>query len=388
MLAMIHGNRTRVENGMFRVDRKFHSGMSMYVKNIGVPIVSIHPESEPGEVTMDLIEVPCDELGYQVITAKVDNRRRLVKGELEKLYPKLKECKLLYGHGLEIAELAKRLSIPFILVLEYDLSTHLTIARSAAPSFLRGISRSVKEIFRYVGELPDFMNAASLHCNGYPIFEATTRYNKRRLLYLDSRMGTDMVIKEEQLEARLESLASGRTIRMLFSGRYEEAKGVLDVVRVALACLERGEDVELHCYGQGSLRDEMCTLANANPRIFIHDAIPYPELVEISRTFDLFICCHIQCDPSCTYLESFGAGLPIAGYDNLMWSGLRNASHAGVGVPISNAKLLSQEVQSLVRNPVRLASLSRAARSFAASHAFEHEYQRRTDEINAFVQPA
>ena len=81
MLAMIDGNRARVENGMFRVDRKFHSGMAFYVKNISVPVVSIHPVAEPHEITMDLIEVPCDELDYEVITAKVDDSRRLLKGE-------------------------------------------------------------------------------------------------------------------------------------------------------------------------------------------------------------------------------------------------------------------------------------------------------------------
>ena len=107
-------------------------------------------------------------------------------------------------------------------------------------------------------------------------------------------------------------------------------KGAADVVRTGLECLKRGIDIELHCYGEGSLSNEMCRLATPAPgTITIHDAVPYPELVEISRTFDAFVCCHVQNDPSCTYLEALGAGLPIIGYANRMWSRLQKASGAG-----------------------------------------------------------
>jgi glycosyltransferase involved in cell wall biosynthesis len=382
MLAMIHGNLTRVENGKFLVDRKFHTGMQMYLKSVDMPIISIHPEAAPGQGGMDLVEIPVEELGYRVITAKVDNRRRLLPGELEKIEKQLAGCRLLYGHGLRLGELAKRLKVPFILVLEYDLSTHIMIARTASPSFARGIARSVKEAFRYWSEIPDFMNAAEIHCNGYPIYEATRRYNKNRMMYLDSRMGSDELISAEELEARLASLQrKDRPVRLLFTGRYEAIKGVEDLIRVARACLERGADIEFHTYGQGSLGGRMKELAAGHSRIFIHDAVPYPELVKISRGFDLFVCCHIQCDPSCTYLESLGAGLPIAGYDNLMWKGLRGESKTGPGVPIGDVKALADRVIQLIHDPAQLASLARTARTFAQAHVFEREYQRRTDAI-------
>lgn len=77
----------------------------------------------------------------------------------------------------------------------------------------------------------------------------------------------------------------------------------------------------MHCYGQGPLRGEMDRLAGqtaAHGQILIHDTIPYPELFERSRTFGLFVCCHVQGDPSCAYLETFGSGLPIVGYANRM----------------------------------------------------------------------
>src|ERR1700722_12673629 len=117
-------------------------------------------------------------------------------------------------------------------------------------------------------------------------------------------------------------------------------------------------------------------------RMHIHDAIPYPDLVKLSRTFDLFVCCHIQSDPSCTYLESFGAGLPIVGYDNRMWRGLLAASGAGYASPMGKPSKGVDDIVRLVQ--VReIDRMSERALEFAKQHTFESEFQKRVDAINA-----
>jgi colanic acid/amylovoran biosynthesis glycosyltransferase len=222
-------------------------------------------------------------------------------------------------------------------------------------------------------------HAHSLHCNGYPIHAASKSYNNNRLLYLDSRMSGDMLMGNEELAARLAARA-GRPLRLLYSGRYEAMKGALDAVKVGLACLKRGLNIEMHCYGQGNLKDEMRRLASGTP-ITVHDAVPYPELVKISRTFDIFVCCHIQSDPSCTYLESFGAGLPIAGYANRMWTGLCAASNAGYCSSIGAAQKVARSIESMLA-PGLLDTLSWRALKFAEDHRFELEFQKRIESIN------
>jgi colanic acid/amylovoran biosynthesis glycosyltransferase len=73
------------------------------------------------------------------------------------------------------------------------------------------------------------------------------------------------------------------------------------------------------CDGRGNLTAEMLRLAGQLAgKIITRDAVPYAEFVNISRCLDVFVCCHIQIDPPCTYLESYGAGLPIVGYANRM----------------------------------------------------------------------
>ena len=175
-----------------------------------------------------------------------------------------------------------------------------------------------------------------------------------------------------------------RRVRLLFSGRYEKIKGALDCVKVAIECIQRNLDIELHCYGYGRLREDMLResqLANASDRIFIHEAIPYPELVQRSYEFDIFICCHVQSDPSCTYLEAFGAGLPIVGYANRMWKHLSTASKAGCSTEMHRPDLVANSISKLIDDPVLLNSMTHLARDFAVAHTFEHEFSLRTESI-------
>ena len=198
-------------------------------------------------------------------------------------------------------------------------------------------------------------------------------------------MSVDAVISEAALLARLSARAS-RPLRLLYSGRYEPIKGANDTIHVALACLSRGMDIEMHCYGQGSLADTMRALAaqaKQTERIVVHDTVPYPELIAIARTFDIFVCCHVQSDPSCTYLESLGCGLPIVGYGNRMWRRLSKESCAGLATPMHQPEAVADSVQELASNSDAMRSMSLRARQFAMEHTFEHEFELRIASLNA-----
>lgn len=384
MLTMVHNNRAYVENNVFSVDRKFHLGMEAYARGVRSPILSIQPENKLGSPIMDRIEVPCAELAYSVMTVKTDNAMRPLNNERERLRDVVLRSRLVYGGGLGTAEMAARAGVPYILTREYDLQTEIRVATSQVSSSLRRAIRALKSTFRYASGIPVMSRAAQLHCNGYPIFDATKWFNNKRLLYLDSRMSADMVIPEAELVSRFSSRAR-RPLRLLYSGRYEPIKGADDAIRVARACVTRGLDVEMHCYGQGSLRDEMRRLAaetTARGRIHVHDAVSFPELVELARTFDIFVCCHVQSDPSCTYLESLGSGLPIVGYGNRMWSRLCQESRAGLSTPMNRPEVVAACVQTLAADGQALDAMSLRARTFAADHTFEREFAKRIDAIN------
>lgn len=384
-IAMAHHNSARIDDGVFKVDRKFHVGMQTYAQRIRAPLITIHPEKQPGEATMDLIEVPLAQLPYRVMTVKVDRAQRPLPEEMPRLREEISRARLLYGSSVGSTDIARGLGIPYILILEYDLQTQIADAALRVKSTLRRAVRAARCAWAYVSSsIPEMRKAHSLHCNGYPIYDATRRYNRNSMLYLDSRMSQDMIMSREELATRLAT--PRRPLRMLFSGRYERMKGADDAVKVAVECLRRGLDIEMHLYGQGSLRSEMELIAAQKPgRIYIHDAVPYPELVALSRSFDLFVCCHVQSDPSCTYLESFGAGLPIVGYGNRMWKRLSEESGVGFASPLGRPERVADDVQRLLSDRDTLSAMSEKALAFAQQHRYENEFAKRIDALNEAI---
>jgi glycosyltransferase involved in cell wall biosynthesis len=368
------------------VDRKFHVGMQTFAKGIAAPLLTVHPESAADTLTMDLIEVPIAELPYRVMTVRTGARGGMpVEEDQARLQKEIAASRLVYGAHLGAAGFARNSGVPYIAVLEYDLRTELVVTTSQVSSLLRQGVRAARRTVSYAKEaLSDFTRAHSIHCNGYPVYDESGLFNANRLLYLDSRMSADMVISAEQLQQRL-ATRSTRPLRLLFSGRYEHLKGTDDAVEVVIECLRRGLDVEMHFYGQGSLKSAMqarAAQAAVPGRIHIHDAIPYPELVEKSRDFDIFVCCHRQSDPSCTYLESMGAGLPIVGYDNRMWKRLAADSGAGLASKMGQPGLVADDVERLAKDTALLDAMSGRARHFAVEHTFEREFDLRMRSLN------
>jgi colanic acid/amylovoran biosynthesis glycosyltransferase len=234
----------------------------------------------------------------------------------------------------------------------------------------------------YKAGLPEMRSAHSVHCNAYPVYDVAMSENLNALLCLDSRMSSDMIMLHEELSARLAERRDN-ALRLLYSGRYEAVKGAVDAVKVGLECLAMGIEIEMHCYGQGSLAAEMRELAKrSSSRIVIHEAVPYPDLVKIARTFDVFVCCHVQNDPSCTtYLESFGAGLPIVGCANRMWERLCDASGAGLCSPIGKPHLVAADVLRLT-DRATLIGKSVQALDFDRAHSYETEHGKRIEALN------
>lgn len=392
MLTMVHANPARLAGGMFYVDRKFHTGMQEYLRHLGLPLLSVHPELPPAHdhEVMDLIAVPEAEMGYRVATVASASYKPAA-ADLRRLEPLVAASRVVCGDGFGVRQLAKKHGVPLVAVVEYNLKTTMVFASASTHgTVLRNFKRAQALRYYFKHTVPSIRQAALVHCNGYPIYDESRWMNQRRLLYLDSRMREDMVIGKDELERRLEA-RRGRRPRLIFSGRFEAPKGALEAVTVAGHCHRGGLDFEMHLYGQGSLRGAMDRAVKdlgLEGKVIVHDPIPYPELVRVSRGFDLFVCCHIQDDPSCTYVEAMGCGLPVAGYGNAMWSSMCDHSGAGVVAPVGEPDLLAAAIRELCSQPARFELCSRNARRFALEHTFEREFTRRTDSLRELYQAA
>lgn len=369
-----------IADGVLRIDRKVHTGTCLYAESLDAEIVVLAPVLSDGDRQMDFIEVPLDQVPYRVETVRCNGNFEPLGTDVDRVAALVREARLLYGTGFGTEQYARSLGKTFIPVVEYNLRTQIEVARLPVSGFLRRGIRTVRALIRTAREVLTLRAAHSIHCNGYPIFDQTIRFHADCLLYLDSRMGREMVIDEERLEARIASLEGGRRPLLLYSGRYEAMKGAMDVVEVGVDLFEAGVDFELDLYGKGDQAEAMraCVeAAGASERIRVHDAIPYPELVERSHDSDLFVCCHVQDDPSCTYLESCGSGLPIAGYGNAMWRPFAAAAQNGLVTELGEPTRLASAIKELLMNRAQLADWARKSRAFALEHTFEAEFEKR-----------
>jgi len=319
-----------------------------------------------------------------VETLRCDGNFQLDPSDRGRVEALVRDCAFVYGMGFDTSHFARRFGKPYLPIVEYNLATQIQVARLPVKGTLRQTIRTIKTVWRFLGEIQDLRRGHSVHCNGYPIFEQTRHFNSDCLLYLDSRISEDMVIGLGSLEQRLSDLEAGRPARLLYSGRFEAMKGARDVVEVGLVLRELGTDFELDLYGQGEEAELMRTRvreAKAEDQIRIHDAIPYPELVERSRESDLFVCCHVQDDPSCSYLEAFGSGLPIVGYANRMWSALQKATNVGASTPMKRVEACAKGIAECLADSKQMREDSLRARSFALEHSFEREFAKRIDAI-------
>src|SRR5262249_16164737 len=100
------------------------------------------------------------------------------------------------------------------------------------------------------------------------------------------------------------------------------------------------------------------------------------------RETDLFVCCHRQGDPSCTYVETMACGVPIVGYGNEAWEGLARVSGAGWVTPVGEPIKLAERIAALERDRSALSNAAHAALDFARSHSFEKTFPRRVEHLD------
>ena len=293
---------------------------------------------------------------------------------------------------LNLAETCAPLDVKIAFIIEYTPETRRQIIELDR-------SRSLpKKIYSLLWTLRQerrrrraFRIADGLQANGYPAMEVYGPLNNNTLLYLDNRIGSALLANESEMANRRDRLRSGATVRLLHSGRLETMKGAQDLVPIAKRLTENGVPFELDIFGTGSLADEIAAeikSANLEGRVRLHAPVDFEtELVPFARrNADIFLSCHRQSDPSCSYLENMGCGLPIAGYSNEMWKSLHDASRAGWIAPLGNWKSLADMISATAGRRDEIIEMSDRALDFSSRHCFEVEFQRRIDHLESMVQ--
>jgi glycosyltransferase involved in cell wall biosynthesis len=207
------------------------------------------------------------------------------------------------------------------------------------------------------------------------------------MLFLDTRITQEMLATVEDIERRTRSLSENRPLRLVFSGRLIKMKGADHLLDVAQELKRLGIKFEMFISGAGVLEKQMRqTIATSG----LGDCVEMMGVPDFQSEFfpfvkaniDLFICCHRQGDPSCTYIETMSCGVPIVGYANEAFEGIVAHSKAGWLVKMDCPKLLALKVAQLSRQPQQITAMSLRALEFARQHTFEKTFEARISHIN------
>lgn len=372
------------EEGLL-LDRKFVDGMRLYAEcwngRVGCLLPENHRPQPFGEV-FDAATLPFEVRLHP-------HAQSIVVADLDRYDVIL--CSGDSDQYLHLADLCLKAGKTILFIIEYIPETRRQIVMLDQARSLPKKLKSILNIqYHERRRRKAFAQAAGLQANGYPAAAHYRAVNADTLLYLDNRIDAALLATADDMASRRDHMTAGGPLRLLHSGRLEPMKGSQDLLPIAGRLRDRGIDFVLDIFGSGSLEPAMrkeIDRTGLQDRVRLHGVADFATgLVPFARTHsDIYLSCHRQSDPSCSYLENMGCGLAVAGYDNRMWAALAAESRAGWVVPLGDWKALADLLAGLDRK--QILECCDKARDFAAAHLFEQEFEKRIAQLRA-LQPA
>ncbi|MEO8893608.1 MAG: glycosyltransferase [Coleofasciculaceae cyanobacterium] len=346
----------------------------------------------PGSITVLMEET--EEESSQIDPQKFKLRElpfKLEIGSFDKLNPdKLRKKNSLVLATLgyrqnHISQICKEANIPCIYISEYTLKTRrqiVAVEESQPIKRFKRLWRNRWEEKQEQKQLNAIALADGLQCNGTPTYDEYKKLCSDTLLFFDTRITEDMMITPDELEKRTQRLIDNKPLRLVFSGRLNKMKGADHLLDVAQELKLLKIPFKLFISGSGDLKEPMKQRIAAEGLNNYVKMLGVPDFKTrffpfVKERMDLFICCHRQGDPSCTYIETMSCGVPIVGYANEAFEGIVAKSKSGWLVEMNQPKLLAKKVAELNLQREEIKAMSNKAIDFARKYTFEKTYDAR-----------
>lgn len=371
-------------DGRLRLDVKFVEGMRLHKAHWNGPVRVILWRG--GDIPFGK-DFYVDDLGFDLLI--LEQNKNIEASHLV-------GAKLVVASGdmheaLNLPMLVKASGGRLVYGIEYTLDTRLQIVRlDQNMPWPRKVRSMLWHLNQERRRRAAFRAADGIQANGWPAEAAYGHMSRNCLLYLDGRMRSTMMATQEETAMRTARLATGAPLRIVHSGRLEPLKGAQDLIPVARTLVEKNVNFTLDIWGAGSLAPQIeqeILVSRLEHQVRLHKPVSFEtELMPIfRRNGDLFLSCHRQSDPSCSYIEAMGCGLPVIGYANSMWRSMLEKSGGGAQVPMGDYRALAHGIAQWSCDRVELIDAGKRALSFATSHDFETEFERRMDHLKSIA---
>jgi len=363
------------------ITQKFIDGIIEYQKYWSGLIVVYMEEDDTLNNNLDNILININELPFKIEIINLESLENL---------PELHENSIFLAstdfRQNEVSKICKRHNVPCIYVTEYSLKTRIQIINAMTQNLILRLRRYAWEVSQELKHRKAIAIANGVQCNGVPVYHAYHKINSHPHLYFDTRITENMFISKTDLTKRTSEYLKNNSLRLLFSGRLIKIKGVDHLIPIAEHLKHLGIKFEMFICGDGELKENLekqIIQRGLSRSVKMLGVLEFKtELVPfVQKNIDLFICCHRQGDPSCTYLETMSCGVPIVGYNNEAFVGVVHQSQTGWFVKMNRPDLLADKIAELNKNPELIIAASYESLEFAKQHSFEKTFQSRINHI-------
>ncbi|HRA87249.1 MAG TPA: glycosyltransferase [Planctomycetaceae bacterium] len=361
----------RSERGYLVLTDKFLSGMKAYADRWPGPVTALVRVTDEPDNNLDHLEVVPNHFPFGIEQIPQTN---------ELLYRRMREAAIVLGGPRGVVGAQQ------VTVAETSLPTRLQIIAATTPGIVRRYKRFGDACLDAYRERRAVQNMAGIQCNGTPTYNAYKAHNSNCLLFFDSRIEANDLIASDELLQRTDRLRNQSPLRIAFSGRLVRIKGVDGIPAIADELRRRGVCFEFDIFGGGECEEQVrkeIQQRGLQSIVRLRGVLRYREelLPGFRKNVDLFVCPHVQGDPSCTYIETLACGVPILGYANEAWNGMVPLSGAGWTTAVRDIAAMAAKIAQLDRNRNQIIEASVAARTFAAKHLFESTMDRRVEHL-------
>jgi colanic acid/amylovoran biosynthesis glycosyltransferase len=375
----------RLPNGNLILTKKFVDGLKLNRELWDGPILHIcAPGVRPGD-SLDNIEVPATTPEFNTVCDKIS------RTTLDRAIPENSVVLSTVGEGFNfIGSYCRKRRIPCVYLTEYNLKTRRQILDEIQPNPLRRTVRKLRETIQEARQRSAISASDAVQCNGLPTYKAYKEISKSPLLFFDSRIEEEMIASDDDLLGKIARRNQVYKINLVFSGRLNVMKGVDDLPKLAAILKTKKIPFEMSICGDGEYRDSLreeieqrgvsdCVALKGNLD-FERELMPF-----VREGADLFVCCHRQGDPSCTYLETMACGVPIVGYGNDAFRLLADHARVGFPTPMGDVEQFATTIADLYQRREIIDDAAWRSRDFAAAHSFRRTFQRRIDHLKSVV---
>jgi colanic acid/amylovoran biosynthesis glycosyltransferase len=373
-------------NGQKTLTKKFIDGIELY------------REFWPGDIKILIEETTTPDSNLDHVNINQINKVQLEIADYTNIGPiiaKLEKNSIVlasihYRQNL-VAKICKAYKIPCVQASEYTLKTRLKIAKLDKKNPLKRWRSYIWEYLQEKKNISSIEDATGLQCNGLPTYFTYREINPNSILYFDSRSKTKDIISPEDLQKKANYSYTKKPLRLFFSGRLNKLKGADHLILFAKALNDLGVDFSLTICGDGELKETMLQSIktfNLSKKIVMAGVLDFTtELLPlIKEHIDLFVCCHRQGDPSCTYIETMSCGVPIISYNNEAFDGLNNTTQCGWKIPMDHYDLMAEKVRQLDNNRDELIIHSKRSMEFCLDHSFEMTFEKRINHLSNLLE--